>query len=31
LSGRTSPRFRTGLLAGAWAAFYATYFTIMGI
>ena len=31
LSGRTSPRFRTGLLAGVWAVFYAAYFTIMGI
>lgn len=31
LPRRTSPRFRLGLLAGAWVLFYAAYFTIMGI
>ena len=31
LSRHTSPRFRLGLLAGAWVVFYAAYFTIMGI
>lgn len=31
LSGHVDPRFRTGLLAGAWIVFYAAYFTIVGI
>lgn len=28
---RTGPRFGTGLLAAAWAAFYTAYFVIMGV
>ena len=31
LSGHVGPRFRTGLLAGAWIVFYAAFFTIVGI
>ncbi len=31
LSGHVDPRFRTGLLTGAWIVFYAAYFTIVGI
>jgi len=31
LAGHTTVRFRTGLLAGVWAAFYIAYFTVFGI
>ena len=30
LAGRASPRFRSGLLAGIWVAFYIVYFTGLG-
>jgi hypothetical protein len=31
LAGHTGPRFRTGLLAGVWVAFYIAYYTFFGI